>query len=85
MFNYIKELLGYVLQHEWRLSKERRQGHLNTIKSKCSPKILYENDYFKIMAESNSNINQLNKNIDELKMEINELKNIIKSNMSPHL
>ena len=72
-----------MLQHEWRLSKEKRQNHLNTIKSKCSPKILSEKDYFKATAESDSNINELNTNIDELKMQINELKNIIKSNVQP--
>ena len=73
-----KELLGYVLQHEWRLSKEKRQEHLNIIKSKCSPKTLNEKDDLKITAtESGTNMDELIKSIAELKMEMNELKNII--------
>ncbi len=34
------EMLGYILQCEWRLSVERRQKHLEKIKNVCSPIIL---------------------------------------------
>jgi hypothetical protein len=38
------ELLGYVLQHEWRLDIDRRQKHLEYIKNECSPTILKQKD-----------------------------------------
>jgi hypothetical protein len=38
------ELLGYVLQHEWRLDIDRRQKHLEFIKNECSPTILKQKD-----------------------------------------
>ena len=34
------ELLGYVLQKEWRLSIKQRQSHLDMIRKECSPKVL---------------------------------------------
>ena len=34
------EFLGYVLEHEWQLSKIKRQQHLNRLKNECSPLVL---------------------------------------------
>ena len=33
------ELLGYVLKNEWKLSKSRREKHLDHIRQQCSPKV----------------------------------------------
>ena len=48
------ELLGYILQLEWRMNKKRRHKHLNKIKKECSPKILIEKSYRSFMQQ-NSN------------------------------
>ena len=54
------ELLGYVLQLEWRLSRQRRQKHLDRVRSECSPKVLSDKDtskFNKIMSKKRSMLN----------------------------
>lgn len=46
------ELLGYILQIEWRMNRKRRQRHLDTIKRDFSPKVKIQ--------KSNRNIAQSN-------------------------
>ncbi len=50
------EVLGYVLQHEWRLSTQRRQRHLDRIKRECSPKILKKDSV--IILERNKKLSE---------------------------
>jgi transcriptional regulator with PAS, ATPase and Fis domain len=39
------EILGFILQHEWRLSTKKRQEHLNRIKDEFSPMILTDQTF----------------------------------------
>lgn len=60
------ELLGYVLQHEWRLSNDKRQKHLNKIKNQCSPKILKYNDVI-VQNDSEDDSSNIDSNGDSRK------------------
>jgi ankyrin repeat protein len=89
------ELLGYVLQHEWRLSSKKRQEHLNKIKNECSPKVLKYNDVIiekdsEESADPKSNYNSdqdlktfyhVTKEMSEMRNEIKELKELLKSQL----
>jgi hypothetical protein len=64
-----------VLRHEWRLSKQKRQQHLDYIKLKCSPKIL-KNNLVSVIIEassrkmSNSQLENLNERFQVLQLKL---------------
>ncbi len=66
------ELLGYVLQHEWRLDVDRRQKHLEYIKNECSPTILKQKDV--ILIDKDEKLSKSKSN--EIAIETNGKKNL---------
>ena len=50
------ELLGYILQIEWRMNRKKRQRHLDKIKRECSPKIQMEKSSRKLTQSNNDHL-----------------------------